>query len=132
MKAGKVRFEYKHYTWTDEARWAAEASECAADQGKFWEYHDILFDRQGGTGAFAKSRLKGFATELNLDRAAFDACLDGGGKRKQVDAETQEAQQRGLNSTPSIFVNQRRFVGAQPFEVMQDAIEQGLKAKGGG
>lgn len=130
MKAGQVRFEYKHFVWDEEAHLAAQASECAADQGKFWEYHDILFDRQGGSGAFSRPALKGFASELKLDRSVFDACLDGGQKRRQVDADTQEAQVRGLDSTPSIFVNQRKFVGVQPFSVFQGAIEQELQIRG--
>jgi protein-disulfide isomerase len=132
-KAGKVRFEYKHFVFGgDEAWWAAEASECAAEQGKFWAYHDILFARQGGVGAFSKPALKRYASELNLDRAAFDACLDSDRTRGRVEADTQEAIRRGLQSTPTLFVNERKFVGAYPFSTLRDAIEQELRAREGG
>lgn len=132
VKAGKVRLEYKHFAFgSDETWWAAEASECAAEQGKFWEYHDVLFERQGATGAFSKPALKRYASELNLDRAAFDACLDSDRTRSRVEADTQEALRRGLQSTPTLFVNERKFVGAYPFGALRDAIEQELQAREG-
>ena len=63
-----------------ESTWAAEASECAADQDAFWEYHDLLFDKQAGEnrGAFDKENLKQWAADLDLDTEAFNECLDSG------------------------------------------------------
>jgi len=134
VKTGKVRFEYKHFIVIgEESWWAAEAAECAAEQGKFWEYHDLLFQRQGGenVGTFAKSKLKGFATELRLDRDAFDKCLDSDIYRAKVEANIAEGRALGVQSTPSFFVNKRAIVGAQPFSVFQDAIERELTARSG-
>ena len=79
LKNGQVRLVYKHLTILgDESVWAALASECAADQNKFWEYHDLVFSRQNGEnqGAFNQDNLKSWAKELGLDTAAFNDCLD--------------------------------------------------------
>ena len=76
---GNVRLGYWHVAFLgEESQWAAEASECAADQDKFWEYHDKLFASQSGEnqGAFNKDNLKQFAADLKLDTAAFNECLD--------------------------------------------------------
>ena len=85
----------------DESFWAAEASECAADQDAFWSYHDKLFASQAGEnqGAFNKDRLKGFAAELGLDTAAFNTCLDSGKHTQEVQTQSAAARQLGVNST---------------------------------
>ncbi len=134
VKTGKVRLEYKHFIVIgEESWWAAEAAECAAEQGKFWEYHDLLFQRQGGenVGTFAKPKLKGFATELKLDRDAFDKCLDSDVYKARVEADIAEGRALGVRSTPSFFVNKQAIVGAQPFSVFRDAIERELAARSG-
>lgn len=125
VKSGQVRFGYVHFAFLgEESIWAAEASECANDQGKFWEYHDYLFTHQAGEnqGAFSKANLKKFAAEMKLDSAAFDACLDSGKHTEVVKAETAFGQSLGARSTPSFLVNGRALVGAQPFEVFQQLI----------
>ena len=135
VNTGKVRFEYRHFIVIgQESLWAAEASECAADQGKFWEYHDLLFQRQSGenVGAFSKAKLKGFATELKLNRDTFDKCLDSDQYKSRVEADSAEGRSLGVQSTPSFFVNKRGVLGAQPFSVFQSAIDQELAAVGGG
>jgi protein-disulfide isomerase len=135
VNTGKVRFEYKHFIVIgQESIWAAEASECAADQGKFWEYHDLLFQRQSGenVGAFTKAKLKGFATELKLNRDTFDKCLDTDQYKSRVEDDSTEGRNLGVQSTPSFFVNKRAVLGAQPFSVFQNAIEQELAATNGG
>lgn len=72
-----------------ESSWAAAASECAAEQGKFWEYHAKLFGSQGGenNGAFNKDKLKGYAADMGLDKAKFNECMDSGRTEKLVQAE---------------------------------------------
>jgi len=78
VETGQVTFVYKHMAILGtESTWAAEASECAADQGKFWEYHDLVFSRQAGEnqGAFTKDKLLGMAQELKLDMTKFEPCL---------------------------------------------------------
>jgi len=108
---------------------AAEASECAADQDKFWEYHDLLFSRQNGEnqGAFSSDKLKGFAKELALDTQAFDQCLDSGQFKAVVEQQNAVARQLGVQSTPSFLVNGTPLVGAQPFSAFQQLISQFIK-----
>jgi protein-disulfide isomerase len=122
-----VRFGYQHFAFLgSESQWAGEASECAADQGAFWEYHDKLFDSQSGEnrGAFNKENLKRFATELGLDSEAFDECLDSGKYTSIVQDETRAAQSLGVRSTPAFLINGKPVIGAQPFEVFEQYIEE--------
>lgn len=103
---------------------AAEASECAADQDKFWEYHDAVFANQGDLSA---EKLKGLASELGLDSNSFDDCLDSGKTKSIVEEQRLFAQQIGVQSTPSFMLNGIPMLGAQPFEVFQRYIEQLLQ-----
>lgn len=111
-----------------ESLWAAEASECAADQGAFWEYHDILYERHGGEnrGAFSHDNLKRFAAELGLDTDAFNECLDSGKYTSLVRNETGLGQSMGVRSTPTFLLNGQPLLGALPFESFQQAIEAAL------
>lgn len=115
-----------------ESGWAAEASECAAEQDAFWEYHDLLFEKQAGEnqGAFNQENLKGFAEELALDTASFNECLDSGRYTELVSNQTQTAQAVGVRSTPAFLINGTPLVGAQPFENFQSIIEQKLAEAG--
>jgi len=131
VKTGKVRFGYRHFAFLGpESQWAAEASECAAEQGAFWPYHDRLYDRQAGEnrGGFSQDNLKRFAVELGLDSQAFDACLDSGKYAATVRADTAAGQSLGVKGTPAFLVNGRPLVGAQPFEVFQQIIETEIGA----
>ncbi len=113
-----------------ESFWAAEASECAGKQSEedFWRYHDYLFERQAGEnqGAFTKENLKQFAADLSLDTEAFDECLDSGEFTAFVQSQTENARSVGVQSTPSIVINGRPVIGAQPFEAFQEVIEAEL------
>ena len=112
--------------------WAAEASECASDQGAFWEYHDKLFDSQKGEnqGAFSIDNLKGFAVEMGLDAQTFNECMDNETHRDRVLAETNLARQIGVNSTPAFAINGVPVMGAQPFENFQQIIDPMLQDSG--
>lgn len=126
MKAGIVRFGYQHFAFLGpESDWAAEASECAAEQGKFWEYHDKLFANHGGEnqGAFSKENLKKFAVDLKLNTATFNACLDSGKYTSVVEADTSLLQSLGVPSAPVFLVNTQPVAGALPFEEFQQVIE---------
>jgi len=127
-----VRFEYKHFAVIGmESIRAAEASECANEQGMFWQYHDTLFANQRGEnqGAFRDAALKAFAAELGLDQAAFNECLDSGRYRDLVQAELNEGRSRGVQATPTIFINGRKIEGALPFAEFQAVIEAELSSK---
>ncbi len=101
------------------AQKAAEAAECADEQGMFWEYHDRLFETQG---AHDVADLKGYAAELGLDTAAFDSCLDSGEMEGEVAKDLAAGGAAGVSGTPTFFVNGEPIVGAQPFEVFQERI----------
>lgn len=102
----KIKFEYKHFPLTSIHRYAyqaATASECAADQGKFWEYHDLLFLNQA---SLSKSDLFGHASQVEgLDAELFGDCLNSGVKEKYVDQDLALAQRQGYNSTPTFILN---------------------------
>ncbi len=132
VDTGKVKFVYKHMAILgQESIWAAEASECAADQGKFWEYHDLLFDRQAGEnqGAFNKDKLLTLATELKLDMTQFEPCLQNDQTQDRVQADMQEGQKANVRGTPTFFVNDRGVVGALPLQDFRSVIEQALNGE---
>ncbi len=129
IESGKVRFGYLHFAFLgQESLWAAEASECAADQDAFWEYHDKLFNSQNGEnrGAFNKENLKQFAADLGLDTKTFNQCLDGGKYTQYVQSQVNIGRQIGVQSTPTFLINGQAVIGAQPFEAFQQAIESSL------
>jgi protein-disulfide isomerase len=124
IKQGKVRFSYRHFAILGKfSEQAAMASECAGEQGRFWEYHDKLFTNQGGL-AFTQSKLEQYARELGLKTANFKRCLTSEKYRKKVEGETAVAASLGARGTPTFFVNGRLMVGAQPFDVFQSVIEE--------
>ena len=127
---GQVRFVFRHLAFIgDESTWAAEASECANEQGRFWDYHDRLFEEQAGEnqGAFSKENLKRFAAELGLDTEQFDQCFDSGEYRSKVREEVREAQRRRINSTPSLLVNGQLIPSGSSYQVLQGAVEAALR-----
>jgi len=108
------------------AQKAAEAARCAGEQGKYWEYHDILF---ANTNALAPTNLKKYAADLQLDTAQFDGCLDSGKYLQAVNKDLAEGARVGVSGTPAFFVNGRFLSGAQPFSAFQAAIEDALSAQ---
>ena len=131
VDTGKVAFVYKHSAFLgQESVWAAQAAECAADQGKFWQFHDLLFAKQNGEnqGTFTKDKLIGFATDAGLDMTKFEPCLNNDETPARVQADTQEGQQAGVRGTPTFFINGQPLVGAQPLETFQAAIDKALAA----
>ena len=126
--SGKVRFEFKHFIvgGPDTAN-AANASECAADQSRFWDYHDLLFARQGtGAGVFAKTALKAYAAELGLDTAVFNACVDDDRHLEKVYRDASEGQGQGVTGTPTFDINGQRVKGAVPYEQMKAVVDAAL------
>jgi protein-disulfide isomerase len=129
---GRVRLVFRHFPFIgNESTWASEASECANEQGRFWDYHDKLFEEQGGEnqGAFSQDNLKRFAAELGLDTQKFNECLDSGKYESQVQAAFNEARRRGVNSTPTILVNGKVIQNGSSYPVLQAAIEAALKGQ---
>jgi len=98
---------------------AAVASECAADQGKFWQYHNLLFDNQQ---QLQRQFLITYATRLGLDVARFTACLGSEEARARVDHDAQEGAALGIDSTPTVFINGRTIKGALDAQRLADAV----------
>ena len=113
-KTGQVRFEFKPFVldWNRTAD-PANAAACAADQGKFWDYHDALFARQGSSAqAFSPAALKGYAAELGLDATTFNRCVDKKERYALLDKVGAEGRARGVNATPTFFINGQKIEGA--------------------
>ena len=130
IQSGKVRFGYFNFAFLgQESNWAAEAAECASDQNKFWEFHDMLYTSQSGEnqGAFNKENLKKFAKDLGLDTSAFNDCLDSGKYAQLIQDESTMASSIGVRSTPTFLINGQAVVGAQPYEIFQQTIDSLLK-----
>src|SRR5256885_4219035 len=110
---GKIRFVYRNYPLPNHpnARPAAEAAQCANEQGQLWAYHDRLFADQNKLG---NDDLKASAAALGLDAGKFNACFDAHKYQARVDADVQAANEAGVNGTPAFFVNGRLLNGAQP------------------
>jgi protein-disulfide isomerase len=124
-----VRFEFKNFAFlSQESAFAAEGVLCAAEQERFWPYHDVLF---ANPETYTKSELKRLAEVAELDVDAFGACLDAGTYTQAVQDQLEEGRGKGVTSTPTILVNGTKVVGAQPFETLQELIEEELaKAEG--
>jgi len=109
---------------------AAMASYCAAEQGKYWEYHGLLYTNQQGVddGWANSERLKAFAFDLKLDMEIFESCLDSGKYKKRVDFNTNESMRNDVSGTPTFFIIgqdgiQETIVGPQPYPVFEKIIE---------
>jgi protein-disulfide isomerase len=126
---GKVGFAYKDFPLPmhPDAQKAAEASHCAGAQGKYWEYHDLLFTSK----QLDPAALKNHARDLKLDTKAFDTCLDTGEMAGVVKDQGSEAEALGISGTPSFFVNGRAVSGALTYEKLHAVIGEELSAVSG-
>jgi protein-disulfide isomerase len=127
---GKVRIAFKNLLIPghQQAPLAAEAALAAHEQGKFWPYHDKLFENQQ---ALDRPALERYAQELKLDLARFRAALDSGKHRKTVEADQAQAALLGASATPTYFVNGRKHMGAKDFASWKPIIEEALASAGG-
>ena len=101
---------------------AAEAAECATDQGRFWEYHDRLFV----ASALDRPALDSIAAQMHLDTTAFATCMDTRATEERVMSHIAQARSLGATGTPAFFVNGRMFVGAYPFDDFKGIIESAM------
>ncbi len=125
IDTGKVKFVYRDYplSFHLNATKAAEAAECAGEQKKYWEYHDVLFQHQN---ALDNKSLKQYAIDLGLNTAAFNQCLDSGAMLGEVQKDFKEGSRLGIRGTPTFFINGTRVVGAQPYDSLKQIIEREL------
>ena len=126
---GKVRLVHKDFPVPAHkgALPAAEAARCAAAQGVFWEYHDLLYL---AVPDFSREDLVRYAGRLSLDREAFATCLDTHQFRKEIEADVREGRALKLRGTPTFLVNGKPLVGAQPIEAFRAAIRDALREAG--
>ena len=106
---------------------AALAARCASAQGRFWEYHDLLFAAQP---AFARDELVGYARRLGLDVPRFTECLDAARLQGDVMADQSEGRAAGVRATPTFFVNGQKIEGALPIEEFRAAVRRALREAG--
>lgn len=125
IKTGKAKLVYRDFPleFHQFAQKAAEASECAHEQGKFWEYNEKLFENQQSLDI---DSLKRYAQDLSLDSGKFNSCLDSGKMANEVKKDANDGAKAGVSGTPTFFVNGVQLVGAQPFEAFEQIITQQL------
>ena len=129
---GKVKLEFHHFPLQQHepgASLAAQASECAADQGRFWAYHDRVFlATSSGPSAFLMERLIDYAVELDLDGDTFTSCLTNQTHLLTISESLQAARAAGHNSTPTVLVNGVRVDNPLDFEAVSAAIDNLLSS----
>ena len=126
---GKIRFVFRDYPlpFHKQAMPASLAAHCAEDQGKFWEYHNNLFDVAGD---LSDADLTKRASELSLDLTKFSACMQSKQDEAAINAAYNDGAAVGVTGTPAFFINGRMLVGAQPIDQFRSIINEELTRKG--
>ena len=127
---GNVRFEYRHFIISppDTAN-AANAAECAADQGRFWDYHDLLFSQQGVTrNPFTKANLKAYGARLGLSAQQFNECVDRDTHLDEVYRDSAAGKDAGIQGTPTFIVNGKSIPGEVPYAQFKAEVDAALAA----
>ena len=139
IKTGKVRYVFRDFPleFHKQAPKASEAANCAGEQGKYWEMHDKLFANQT---TLMVDKLKQYAAEIGLDSGPFDACLDSGKYAEEINRDIEDGKKAGVSGTPSFFIGKsqgkgkeitgKRIVGARPYELFKQIIDQLLTDQG--
>jgi protein-disulfide isomerase len=129
VAAGKVKIAFRDYPLDSIhpfARPAAEAAQCAGAQGKYWEYHDALFERQSQLPTID---YVGLASELKLDTKAFAGCISAKTYASEVQKDQEAGVALGIDGTPATFINGVLIPGAYPYEAYKQEIEKALAGK---
>jgi protein-disulfide isomerase len=147
IKNGNVNMIFRNFAFLGaESTAAAEAAECAKDQNKFWAYHDALYNAEAAdeqknptsaenNGSYTRALFLQLASQAGLDAGKFTTCIDTGKYKAQVAADAQDAQALGVNSTPTLFLNGQKILGAVPYDgdassgmtPLKTLIQQALK-----
>lgn len=130
VDTGKVKYAFRQFPFLGPAsNVAADAAECANDQGQFWAYHEWLYKNQPpetDTSMYNTDSLTQAAVSLGLNGDTFRSCLDGKKDDAKATADMTDGQKLGVNGTPTFFINGTPLVGAQPYSAFQTAIEAEL------
>jgi protein-disulfide isomerase len=102
---------------------AAQAGQCAHDQGQFWAYHDHVYEHGQ---RLSETSLKAYASDIGLDMATFSQCLDSNKYQRIAEKGTEDARQLRLRGTPSFLINGQALAGPPPFRYLADLIDQEL------
>ncbi len=131
VKDGTLRIEWRDFPYRgQESVNAAVAARAAQAQGKFWEYHDLLYEEQAS--GFSDENLITLARKAGLDIERFKRDYEKGRYAGAVQADFRRAQRRGVNGTPTFFINGKVLVGLQPLGVFKKAIEDARREAGSG
>jgi protein-disulfide isomerase len=125
VATGKVRMVFRDFplSFHPTAVPSAEAAECAGDQGKYWDYHDVLFERQAQASTFDYVAI---AKELSLDTVAFKSCVDNRTHKAEVEKDFNDGAAAGVEGTPGVIINGELVAGAYPYEHFKQIIESKL------
>ena len=136
INTGKIRLVFLNFPLTSihpNAPAAHEFAMCAAEQGRFWEAHDLLFEHQRAWATLSEPGpyLRLLLDSIDVTRTDFDACLTSGRVRGIIVAEGEAMYRSGLQSTPSFVINGGLLPGAQPIEVWRPILDSLVAAAGG-
>jgi len=122
VKTGKARIIYRDFplSFHPEAEPAALAAECANEQGKFWEFHDKVFQNQA---SMSIASYKQWAADLGLNTQQFNSCLDSKKYLAEVQKDFNDGAAAGVSGTPTFFINGQKIVGAQPYAAFKSLID---------
>ncbi|HLD85082.1 MAG TPA: DsbA family protein [archaeon] len=132
VDTGKVKVVFRDFPlgFHPNAQKAAEASECADEQGKFWQMHDKLFETQSAwsnlDATAAAAKFSEYAVAAGASKAQFESCLSSGKYASEVQKDISDGSSYGVSGTPSFFVNGVKLVGAQPYSAFKTAIDAAL------
>ena len=135
IDTGKVKFVYRDFplSFHPAAIPSAQAAQCAKDQNKFWEMHDKIFGEQAkqgtGTVTYGVTELKKWASQIGLNSANFNQCLDSGKYKSEVEKDVADGSSYGVSGTPTLYINGNPIVGAQPFSAFKTVIDEELKSR---
>lgn len=130
VRKGLARLIFKHYPILgDESFFAAYASECAREQGKFWEYGNALFEKRAqsdaeNSGMFSRTNLLYIGERIGLQKTMFEQCLASERYVENVTHDLEEGNAGGVQGTPTVFINNEKFEGSLSFDAYKAAIEK--------
>ena len=130
VATGKIKFEFSDMAFLGpDSTAAAQASNCAMDQGKFWQMHNILYANQyqENSGEFSTSRLEQMAQLIGLNTGTFNSCLTSGKHAKDVQDSVTAGQKAGVNSTPTLMVNGQIVANGNVYSTLKAAIDKALQ-----
>ncbi|MDR7418624.1 MAG: thioredoxin domain-containing protein [Armatimonadota bacterium] len=123
VEPGVARLVYRHFPVVAPlSALIAEASECAVDQKRFWAFHDAAFARVARRAMTGPGDIVAAARDARLDPAALETCRNAGATRSRIEAEFREGVRRGVEGTPTLFINNKMIVGNQPADVFRSEI----------